>query len=121
MSTYLQSERRLGRDPLAPETAPGEEVLYATAGREFEPFPDPGTPGYRLLRSWMSRVWNLLDDGDRLILWLADVERLRHGVVGELVGVPEEEARDRHYRARLMLSRAAGRALSERAAGGAEA
>ena len=33
----------------------------------------------------------------------------------------EEEVRDRHYRARLMLSQGAARQLVERASGGAEA
>ncbi len=120
-STYLQRERRAGRDPLAIDSAPKEEVLYGIAGIQVEPFPEPGTPGYRLLRHWMNKVWGQLDDGDRLVLWLADVERFRHVAIADLVGLNEEEVRDRHYRARLMLSQGATRQLVERASGGAEA
>jgi RNA polymerase sigma-70 factor (ECF subfamily) len=121
VSTYLQRERRTGRDPLATDTAPKEEVLYATAGIQVEPFPEPGTPGYRLLRHWMNQTWAQLDDGDRLVLWLADVERLRHTAIAGLVGRDEEDVRNRHYRARLMLSQGAARQLVERMSGDAEA
>jgi RNA polymerase sigma factor (sigma-70 family) len=120
VSTHLQRERRAGRDPLASESAPAEEMLYASIGMDVEPFPVPGTPGYRLLRHWMNRVWDQLEDGDRLVLWLADVERYRHSAIAEMIGRDEEEVRNRHYRARLMLSQGAARELSARAAGGAE-
>lgn len=78
-------------------------------------FPEPGTAGYRMLRNWIGRVWSQLDEGDRLILWLADVERLSHRRVADMVDRPEDEVRTRHYRARLALSEAAARALNRRA------
>ena len=124
VSTYLQRQRRMGRDPLAPNDAPDEEILYATVGMHFEPFPDPGTPGYRLLRDWMNHVWTRLDDGDRLVLWLADVEKFRHLAVAEMLDVDEAEVRNRHYRARLTLSQGMARELrlqGPQSTGGAEA
>jgi RNA polymerase sigma factor (sigma-70 family) len=121
VSTYLQREQRAGRDPLTPEGAPLEEALFASAGMEVEPFPTPGSPGYLLLRDWMSQVWDQLEDGDRLVLWLADVERLRHSVIAVMIGRDEEEVRNRHYRARLMLSQGAARELGVRTIGSAEA
>lgn len=122
VSTYLQRQRRLGRDPLAAASAPREETLSARTDLQVEPFPAPGTPGYRLMRDWMNRVWSDLDDGDRLILWLADVERLRHRRVAEIIGIEEEQVRGRHYRARLTLSQGAVREIAGlRSAGGMEA
>jgi DNA-directed RNA polymerase specialized sigma24 family protein len=86
----------------------------------IEPFPEVGSPGYRVLLDWFSRVWAQLDDGDRMILWLADVERLRHRRVAEMTGLDVEEVRARHYRARRNLSRSAARELGRRASGGAK-
>lgn len=120
VSTFLQRQRRMGRDPLAPETEPLDEMLSGGAP-VIQPFPEPGTPGYRLLRDWMNRVWSRLDTGDRLLLWLADVERIRHALVAAMVGLDVEEVRSRHYRARLRLSHEAAREVGRSAAGGAEA
>lgn len=119
VSTFLQRQRRMGRDPLARASRPLDEPL---AGNPpvIEPFPEPGTPGHRLLRDWMSRVWSRLDTGDRLVLWLADVERIRHPVIAAMVGLGIDEVRSRHYRARLSLSRGAARELDRFAVGGAE-
>lgn len=118
VTTHLQRQRRAGRDPLAAAGAPqqrnGGESL-----RGLKPFPQPGTPGHVLLRSWMRGAWLELDDGDRLILWLADVERIRHPVVAKMIGIDVEEVRNRHYRARSVLSRGAADQLS-RGLGGAE-
>jgi DNA-directed RNA polymerase specialized sigma24 family protein len=70
----------------------------------------------------MNRVWSDLDEGDRLILWLADVERLRHRRVAEMIGIGEEQVRNRHYRARLILSQEAVREIAGlRSAAGMEA
>jgi RNA polymerase sigma factor (sigma-70 family) len=122
VSTHLQRQRRLGHDPLAAASAPREEALSARTDLQVKPFPDPGTAGYRLLRDWMNRVWSDLDEGDRLILWLADVERLRHRRVAEMIGIGEEQVRSRHYRARLILSQEAVREIAGlRSAAGMEA
>jgi RNA polymerase sigma-70 factor (ECF subfamily) len=118
VSTYLQRQRRQGRDPLAPDTGLYDEIMRTTQERHIEPFPEPGTPGYRLLVDWIGHVWAQLDDGDRLVLWLADVERLRHRRVAEMTGLDVEEVRARHYRARRMLSRGAALELGRRASGG---
>jgi RNA polymerase sigma-70 factor (ECF subfamily) len=120
VSTYLQRQRRMGRDPLAYDSDL-EELFLSGSQHDPEPFPEPGTPGHRLLRDWMSRVWRELNDGDRLILWLADVERFRHSVVAAVTGLDEQEVRVRHYRARRMLSRGAARELGDRTTRGAEA
>ncbi len=69
----------------------------------------------------MSQVWSELQDGERLILWLADVERLRHGKVAALVGLDEHAVRSRHYRARLRLSRGAADTLGRGELRGREA
>jgi DNA-directed RNA polymerase specialized sigma24 family protein len=119
VSTYLQRQRRMGCDPLAEGTEPLDKIL-STNPMRIEPFPEPGAAGYRLLRDWMDRVWSELDAGDRLVLWLADVERIRHAVVAGMVGLDVEAIRSRHYRARLALSRGVGRQL-DRAVGGADA
>ncbi len=117
VSTFLQRQRRMGRDPLASEPEPFDEMLQGEAP-VIEPFPEPGTPGHRLIQDWLTRAWSRLEAGDRLVLWLTDVERLRHRVVAAVIGLDEEEVRRRHYRARLSLSRGAVRELRA-AAGGA--
>jgi RNA polymerase sigma-70 factor (ECF subfamily) len=121
VSTYLQRQRRMGRDPLAYDSELLEEMFASGSTYTLEPFPEPGTAGYRLLRDWMSRVWPELNDGDRLVLWLADVERFRHSHVADMTGLDEEEVRVRHYRARRMLSRRAARELGGRTTRDAEA
>ncbi|NIN72341.1 MAG: hypothetical protein GTO46_10585 [Gemmatimonadetes bacterium] len=120
VSTYLQRQRRCGRDPLAPDGGLYDERVPGTERMPIEPFPELGSPGYRVLLDWFSRVWEQLDDGDRMILWLADVERLRHRRVAEMTGLDVEEVRARHYRARRNLSRSAARELGRRASGGAK-
>lgn len=72
------------------------------------------------MRDWMSHVWSDLDTGDRIILWLTDVERIRHPVVAGITGLDVDEVRSRHYRARLAMSRGAAQEL-DRAVGGAGA
>jgi DNA-directed RNA polymerase specialized sigma24 family protein len=62
-----------------------------------------------------------LNDGDRLVLWLADVERVSHGAIARLIGIDADEVRNRHYRARLTLSLGAARHLRAGGAQGAEA
>ena len=122
VSTYLQRQRRKGRDPLAGEVDPLETMLTDVSHSTYiEPFPEPGTPAYTLLSDWMFRVWHELDDGDRLILWLADVERLRHQQVAKMTGISLEHARSRHYAARRRMSQAAARYLKPRKAGTAQA
>jgi DNA-directed RNA polymerase specialized sigma24 family protein len=120
VSTFLQRERQAGRDPLA-KGMPLEPYPYVGPVAEIEPFPAPGTPGYKLLRQWMTQVWSRLDDGERLILWLADVERVPHATISRLTGLDGEDVRARHYRARQTLSRGAARHLAQGAAGGAVA
>jgi len=119
VTTHLRRQGRQGLDPFAREPEPLDEMLRKTLKR-FEPFPEPRTAGYRLMREWMSRVWLDLDAGDRIILWLADVERLGHPLVANITGLDADEVRSRHYRARLGMSRGAAREL-DRAAGGADA
>lgn len=121
VSTYLQGERRRGRDPLAANGSSYDRSERSGEEMSIEPFPEPGSPGYRLMLDWYTRAWAQLDDGDRLILWLADVERLRHRRIAELTGLSAEAIRARHYRARRNLSRSAGRELSGRASGGTKA
>lgn len=121
VSTYLQQQRRQGRDPLALDAGLRDEIVGSTEESPLEPFPEAGSPGYRLLLDWIVAVWAQLDDGDRLVLWLADVERLRHRRVAEMTGLGVGEVRARHYRARRMLSRGAARELDSRASGGARA
>jgi RNA polymerase sigma factor (sigma-70 family) len=119
VSTYLRRQRRMGRDPLACDSNLLEEMFSSGSRHDLEPFPEPGTVGYTLLRDWMSSVWPELNDGDRLILWLADVERFRHSHVATVTGLDEGEVRVRHYRARRMLSRRASRELGRRTTRGA--
>lgn len=120
VTTYLERERRLGRDPLSPQLAPPHETADGSDGRDVEAFPLPGTNGYALMREWLSRNWPRLDDGDRLVLWLADVERIRHPRVAEMIGIDEQQVRSRHYRARRVLSRGAARELARRRASAEE-
>jgi RNA polymerase sigma-70 factor (ECF subfamily) len=117
VSTHLRRERRQGRDPLAPDGGLHDEMKRRKEQMPIEPFPDVGSPGYRVLLDWFSRVWAQLEDGDRLVLWLADVERLRHRRVAEMTGLGLEEVRARHYRARRNLSWSAARELGRRASG----
>ncbi len=121
VSTHLQRQRRMGRDSFASPVEPVVEMMSDTPHVQFQPFPEIGTPGYRLLTDWMRSVWPDLDPGDRLIVWLADVERLGHARVATMAGLDESEVRNRHYRARLTLSRGAAQVLAQFAAGGAEA
>lgn len=120
VSTFLRRQRGQGREPLALDGRPYDETARSTERILIEPFPEVGSPGYRVLLDWFSRVWTQLDDGDRLVLWLADVERLRHRRVAEMTGLEPEEVRARHFRARRNLSRRAARELSRRASGGAK-
>lgn len=121
VSTYLQRQRRMGRDPFASRMQPVAEMLSEGPHVPFQPFPEIGTEGYRLLKSWMKNVWPDLDPGERLIVWLVDVERLRHARVATLIGRDEDDVRSRHYRARLTLSRGAAQVLARFAAESAEA
>lgn len=121
VSTYLQRQRRKGCDPLAGEVASVSEMLRGGARPHIEPFPERGTSGYRLLSVWLRRAWPELSDGDRLVLWLADVEGLRHSQVAEMLGLSVEEVRSRHYRARRILSDGTARQLGARAVRGSEA
>ncbi len=121
VSTYLQRQRRMGHDPFASAVEPAVAMMRDAAQVQFQPFPDIGTPGYRLLKDWMKKAWPRLDPGDRLIVWLADVARLGHARVAAMVGRDEGDVRDRHFRARLSLSRGAARVLTSFSVGGAEA
>lgn len=121
VSVYLQRQRRTGRDPFASPVDSVDEMLDERSLAPFQPFPEAGTPGYRLLRDWVRKVWPDLDPGDRLVVWLVDVERLKHAVVAGMVGRDETDVRNRHYRARLVLSRGAARVLASSVADGAEA
>jgi DNA-directed RNA polymerase specialized sigma24 family protein len=112
VSTHLQREHRAGRDPFAVDAPPIDELLEA-GGPRIEPFPERGTPTYELLIRWIGRVWAELDAGDRLVLWLADVERVRHEPIARLLALGPDEVRSRHYRARLALSRGAMDQLSQ--------
>jgi DNA-directed RNA polymerase specialized sigma24 family protein len=119
VTTYLRRQARQGLDPFAPKAVSLDEMLRQQPMR-FEPFPEPGTAGYRWMRDWMRRVWSDLNTGDRIILWLADVERVRHPVVARITGLDIDEVRSRHYRARLAMSRGAALEL-DRVSGGADA
>ncbi|UCC73773.1 MAG: hypothetical protein JSV86_04210 [Gemmatimonadota bacterium] len=121
VSTYLQRRRRQGHDPLAPDSGLYGEVEGTVPQQQVGQFPEHGTPRYRLLLNWAGHFWSQLDDGDRLVLWLADVERLRHRRVAEMTGLGVEEVRARHYRARRALGQGAARELGRRAYGGVEA
>lgn len=117
VSTYLLRQKRKGANPLASEAAPVTELFSHNVEPYAEPFPEPGTPGYKLLRAWLNQAWPQLDDGDRLVLWLADVEGLRHSQVAQMIDAGMEEVRSRHYRARRILSRGAALRLKKRAEG----
>jgi RNA polymerase sigma factor (sigma-70 family) len=121
VSTFLKRQRRAGHDPLAPDGELAVDIRQAREEADIAPFPEPGTPGYRILRDWIARVWPELGDGDRLVLWLADVERVRHSRVAAMTGIDEEEVRARHYRARRRLSGGAANELQGRAKGSARA
>lgn len=103
VQAYLRRERRRGRDPLSED---GFEVGEEVDGeaRPSGRMPSRGSAGYQEFERWLERVLGELDDGDRLILWLTDVEGLGHGKVAEMVGSSEEGVRARHYRARRTLS-----------------
>lgn len=120
VGTYLERERRRGEDPLA-ETDRLEEDLGNGAGwSRLRPFPERGSPERGWLHGWLGRAWKELDAGDRLVLWLSDVERLRHTRVAELIGIGMEQVRRRHYRARRMLSISVKEQLQQRGAGTSE-
>ncbi len=108
VSTYLRRERRRGSDPLAEEVAVADADMKQV---EAAAFPRPGTRAYAWLRTWLEDAWPELDPGDRLVLWLAAIERLRHGRVAKMLGLEEEQVRRRHYRARCTLSMGARRQL----------
>lgn len=118
VATHLRRLRRAGRDPLAEDAPSFDDLLGREGSAHRTPFPEPGTSAYGMLRAWMTEAWAELDDGDRLILWLADVERLRHRRLAALVGIPQSQVRARHYRARSLLSRRVNRQLNRREAHG---
>jgi RNA polymerase sigma-70 factor (ECF subfamily) len=120
VATYLQRRRLSGDDPLAADGTLTEEV-FAAIQENLRPFPLPGSSARELMMRWLGKFWGELDDGDRLILWLADIERIRHRRIADMTGLTFEEVRWRHYRARQMLSRGAARELVRLARGGAEA
>ncbi len=119
VATYLKRRRNMGGDPLASEADLTEEV-FETRQELAGPFPAPGSSARLFLMRWMDKVWHELDDGDRLVLWLADIERIRHRRVADMTGLKVKEVRWRHYRARQVLSRGATRELGRIAGGGAE-
>ncbi len=117
--THRRRQGRQGDDPFATEARPLDLAMRKDS-EQVAPFPEPGTAGYRLMRDWIGQVWSDLDAGDRIILWLADVERIRHSTVADITGLDVEEVRSRHYRARLAMSRNAAREL-DRVSGGTNA
>ncbi len=121
VAIHLQRQRRLARDPFASSVDSVEAMVGDLPPQQFEPFPEAGTPRFRLLRDWMRKVWPTLDPGDRLIVWLVDVEQLKHAAAADMVGRDETDVRNRHYRARLSLSRGVAQVLANTTAGGAEA
>jgi len=98
VATYLKRRRSMGSDPLASEAVIMEEV-FETRQELPGPFPPPGSSARLFMTRWMRGVWVELDDGDRVVLWLADIERLRHRRVAALTGLKVTEVRWRHYRA----------------------
>ena len=122
VTTYLLKERRRGVDPLAVEVGPESEEQPDRGQDVAVPFPEPGTRAHEWLRAWLNEAWPELDAGDRLVLWLAAVERIRHPRVATMLGLAEEQVRRRHYRARRSLSTGASRLLArDRCLGSAEA
>lgn len=119
VTTYLHRQRREGHDPLESDVGLLSEMFDDAWRQDAEPFPEPGTTGYRILRDWIGEIWSELDDGDRLVLWLADVERMRHAVVASITGLDEQQVRLRHHRARTVLSRGAIRRLRSQSKRGA--
>ncbi len=117
VGTYLERERRRGDDPLAETDGREEGLGDGTGWSRLPPFPDPGSPEPGWLRGWLGRAWKELQAGDRLVLWLSDVERLRHARVAELVGIRLDQVRRRHYRARRGLSRSVREELQRRGVG----
>lgn len=120
VATHLDREGRAGRDPLG---SSAEEVEIGEGSEEPRrgALPAPDDPAASRFAAWLEGAWAELDAGDRLILWLSDVERLRHGQVARILNRPEEDVRRRHYRARRSLSRRARAELGGRnAAGGGE-
>ena len=120
VNTYLLRERRAGADPFQAELPPfGNE---AEEGRDPpRPFPREGTRAYEFLRAWLDGAWHELDAGDRVVLWLAAITRLRHPRVAAILGLDEQQVRRRHYRARRTLSVGAANHIKRRMPGSAEA
>lgn len=119
-ATHLRRERRRGQDPFKE----GVEPIHAEdegVQEAFSAFPERGTRAYEWLRVWLDRAWVALDPGDRLVLWLVAVERLRHRRVAEILGLDEEQVRRRHYRARRTLSLGAAEHIKHGTPGSAEA
>ncbi len=117
VGTYLERERRRGDDPLAETDGREEGPGDGTGWSRLPPFPEPGSREHGWLRGWLGRAWKELQAGDRLVLWLSDVERLRHARVAELVGIRLDQVRRRHYRARRGLSRSVREELQRRGVG----
>lgn len=116
VQAYLRRERRRGQDPLAGRgVTVGEDLETGSSGPGL---PERGSKRYRAFGDWLDRVLGDLDPGDRMILWLSDVERLRSRDVSEMIGVTETEVRGRHYRARRTLSAWARAELARWAASG---
>jgi RNA polymerase sigma factor (sigma-70 family) len=118
VATHLERERRRGADPLG-SSVEGVEIGEWSGAPRRGALPGPDDPAASRFGAWLERAWAELDDGDRLILWLADVERLRHAEIADIVGRPEEDVRRRHYRGRRVLSRRARIDFGGRAAAGA--
>lgn len=121
VANYLRRQRRSGADPLAERLDGIDDLGAADADARSVSFPEPGTRAYEWLRSWLDGAWPELDPGDRLVLWLAAVERIRPSRMARMLNLDEEQVRRRHFRARRALSSGAFRQLAKGRFGSAEA
>ena len=121
VTTYLRRERLRGADPLSETLEAMGDMVSTVADVVGVSFPEPGTRAHERLRSWLDQAWPEVDPGDRLVLWLSAVERLRPARVAQMLELDEEQVRRRHYRARRGLSSGALRRIAEGRLGGAEA